>query len=162
MVQFVERNIRSSYIVQIEATFDREMWRSIYYNPFEELSNLRQTGSGEDYIAEFEYISSKVYQLSDEEYLGYFMCGFQPELCCWVCIFNPRNKSLMMKIARDVENEMIGTVDGRGYVVPRPLVGDSRTHSRNFNGNSCCKDPEQMFKSGEPMLGLRVSWDLPA
>lgn len=62
-----------------------------------------------------------------------------------------------MKIARDVEEEMIGTTDGRGNVVPRPLVGDSRTHSRNFNGNSSCKDLEQMFKSGGPMLGLQVN-----
>lgn len=51
-----------------------------YDNPFKELSDLRQTGSVEN-------ISSRVFQLSEEQYPGYFMGGFQPELCCWVCTF---------------------------------------------------------------------------
>lgn len=42
-------------------------------NPFEELTDPQQTGSVDEYIAEFEYISSKVGCLPEEEYLGYFM-----------------------------------------------------------------------------------------
>ncbi|KAJ1422761.1 Retrotransposon gag domain [Sesbania bispinosa] len=70
-------------------------------NPFEELSDLRQIGSIEEYIAEFELISSQVGRLPEEQYLGYFMGGLRPELRCRVRTFNPRTRTQMMRVARD-------------------------------------------------------------
>nr|KYP51600.1 hypothetical protein KK1_026484 [Cajanus cajan]KYP51645.1 hypothetical protein KK1_026529 [Cajanus cajan] len=49
-------------------------------NPFEELTDLQQIGSIEEYIAEYEYVSSQVPRLPKEQYLGYFMGGCRPEL----------------------------------------------------------------------------------
>lgn len=55
-----------------------------YDKPFEELSVLKQEGNMEDYVAEFEYISSQVLQLPEEQYLGYFMGGLREEIRCKV------------------------------------------------------------------------------
>lgn len=33
----------------------------------------------EDYISEFEYVSSQVNRLPEEQYLGYFLGGLKPE-----------------------------------------------------------------------------------
>lgn len=48
-------------------------------NLFEELKDLKQTGDVEDYISEFEYVSSQVNRLPEEQYLGYFLGGLKPE-----------------------------------------------------------------------------------
>ncbi|WVZ25291.1 hypothetical protein V8G54_003835 [Vigna mungo] len=76
-------------------------------NPFEELKDLSQTGSVDEYLAEFEYISSQVYRLPEEQYLGYFIGGL-------VRTFNPVNRLQAMHLARDVEAEMQGEGFQRG------------------------------------------------
>ncbi|KAJ9561664.1 hypothetical protein OSB04_006824 [Centaurea solstitialis] len=45
-------------------------------NPFEELKDLSQIGSVEEFINEFEYVS----RLPEEQYLGYFLGGLRPEI----------------------------------------------------------------------------------
>ncbi|WVZ22625.1 hypothetical protein V8G54_001169 [Vigna mungo] len=63
-------------------------------NPFEDV---------DEYLAEFEYISSQVSRLPEEQYLGYFIGG--------VRTFNPMNRLQVMRLARDVEAE----VQGEGF-----------------------------------------------
>lgn len=41
-------------------------------NPFEELKELKQTGSVEEYIAEFELYSSQCGRLPEQQFLGVF------------------------------------------------------------------------------------------
>lgn len=79
-------------------------------NPFEELKDLQQTGDVEEYILEFEYVSSQVGRLREEQYLGYFMGGLKSEIRLRVRTFNPRTCVEAMKIARDVEIELRGSL----------------------------------------------------
>lgn len=47
-------------------------------NPFEELKDLKQSGSVDEYITQFEYVSSQVGRLPEEQYLGYLVLIFKP------------------------------------------------------------------------------------
>lgn len=75
-------------------------------NPFEELSTLRQKGSVEEFVEAFELLSSQVGRLPEEQYLGYFMSGLKPQIRRRVRTLNPQNRMQMMRIAKDVEDEL--------------------------------------------------------
>lgn len=75
-------------------------------NPFEELLTLRQKGSVEEFVEAFELLSSQVGRLPEEQYLGYFMSGLKPQIRRRVHTLNPRNRMEMMRIAKDVEEEL--------------------------------------------------------
>ncbi|KAJ9541667.1 LOW QUALITY PROTEIN: hypothetical protein OSB04_028173 [Centaurea solstitialis] len=79
-------------------------------NPFEELKDLAQIGSVDEFITDFEFVSSQVSRLPEEQYLGYFLGGLRPEIRLRVRTFNPVNRIQAMKIARDVESELQGTM----------------------------------------------------
>jgi hypothetical protein len=75
-------------------------------NSFEELSTLRQTGSVEEFPEAFELLSSQVGHLPEEQYLGYFMSGLKPIIRRRVRTLNPQSRMQMMRIAKDVEEEL--------------------------------------------------------
>jgi hypothetical protein len=75
-------------------------------NPFEELATLKQTGSVEEFTEAFELLSSQVGRLPEEQYLGYFMSGLKPTIQRRVRTLNPQNRIQMMRIAKDVEEEL--------------------------------------------------------
>lgn len=75
-------------------------------NPFEELLTLRQKGSVEEFVEAFELLSSQVGRLPEEQYLGYFMSGLKPQIWRRVHTLNPRNRMEMMRIVKDVEEEL--------------------------------------------------------
>ncbi|KAJ9564989.1 hypothetical protein OSB04_000955 [Centaurea solstitialis] len=91
-------------------------------NPFEELKDLSQTGSVDEFIDEFEYISSQVNRLPEEQYLGYFLGGLRSDIRLRVRTFNPTNRIQAMKLARDVESEL------QGVAIHRNVT------QRNWNG----------------------------
>ncbi|PNX91472.1 pentatricopeptide repeat-containing protein [Trifolium pratense] len=76
-------------------------------NPFEELSTLQQKGTVEEFVESFELLSSQIGRLPEEQYLGYFMSGLKPQIRRRVRTLNPRNRMEMMRIAKDVEGELI-------------------------------------------------------
>ncbi|GAU49450.1 hypothetical protein TSUD_137940 [Trifolium subterraneum] len=47
---------------------------------YEQLTELRQTGSVEEYITEFEYLTAQIPKLPDKQFLGYFLHGLKPEI----------------------------------------------------------------------------------
>lgn len=75
-------------------------------NPFEELSTLRQTRSVEEFVEAFELLSSQVGRLPEEQYLGYFMSGLKPQIRRRVRTLNPTTRMQMMRMAKDVEDEL--------------------------------------------------------
>ncbi|KAJ9547857.1 hypothetical protein OSB04_020400 [Centaurea solstitialis] len=97
-------------------------------NPFEELKDLHQSRSVDDYITEFEYVSSQVSRLPEEQYLGYFLGGLRSEIRVKVRTFNPLNRIQAMKIARDVESELQGSVGPRNLSI--------RSWGRNSGGGT--------------------------
>lgn len=83
-------------------------------NPFEELSTLKQTGNVEEFVEAFELLSSQVGRLPEEQYLGYFMSGLKPQIRRRVRTLNPQNRMQMMRIAKDVEEELRDDDDEAG------------------------------------------------
>lgn len=51
-------------------------------------------------------LSSQVGRLPEEQYLGYFMSGLKPQIRRRVRTLNPLNRMQMMRIAKDVEEEL--------------------------------------------------------
>ena len=92
----------------------------------------------------FEQISSQVGRLPEEQYLGYFMSGLKPQVRRRVRTFNPKSRMEMMKIAMNVEEELLDdeegddtgrNVKGNGSY---KVMGGSKSHysgsgSKSFN-----------------------------
>ncbi|XP_058782209.1 uncharacterized protein LOC131656527 [Vicia villosa] len=51
-----------------------------FENPFEELKDLKQSETVEDYIAEFELCSSQCERLPEQQFLGYFIGGLRHDI----------------------------------------------------------------------------------
>lgn len=45
-----------------------------------ELKDLQQAGDVDEYVTEFEFVSSQLGRLLEEQYLRYFMGGLRPEI----------------------------------------------------------------------------------
>ncbi|MCI35135.1 pentatricopeptide repeat-containing protein, partial [Trifolium medium] len=63
-------------------------------------------GSVEEFVEAFELLSSQVGRLPEEQYLGYFMSGLKPQIRRRVRTLNPVSRMQMMRIAKDVEEEL--------------------------------------------------------
>ncbi|RHN51831.1 putative succinate dehydrogenase (quinone) [Medicago truncatula] len=93
-------------------------------NPFEELSTLRQIGSVEEFVEAFELLSSQVGRLPEEQYLGYFMSGLKAHIRRRVRTLNPTTRMQMMRIAKDVEDELNEEDDDGGRPYGKKHGGD--------------------------------------
>ncbi|MCH87660.1 RNA-directed DNA polymerase (Reverse transcriptase), partial [Trifolium medium] len=93
-------------------------------NPFEELSTLRQSGSVEEFVEAFELLSSQVGRLPEEQYLGYFMSGLKPHIRRRVRTLNPVTRMQMMRIAKDVEDELNEEDDDATRPYSKKVGGD--------------------------------------
>lgn len=76
-------------------------------NPFEELKDLHQTSSMEEYISSFELFSPQMWMIARKSVLGYFIGGLRPEVRSRVWTHKPKNKYVAMHLARDVEVEFL-------------------------------------------------------
>ncbi|XP_057438197.1 transposon Tf2-1 polyprotein isoform X1 [Lotus japonicus] len=130
-------------------------------NPFEELSTLRQRGSVEEFVEAFELLSSQVGRLPEDQYLGYFMSGLKPLIRRRVRTLNPTTRMEMMRIAKDIEDELKEEDDEEGKrVIRKPgyeragqgdWAGSSAARSGPYvtarSGPYATKDPNQFSKS---------------
>ena len=64
----------------------------------------------------FQLLSSQVGRLPEEQYLGYFMSGLKPPIRRRVRTLNPVTQMHIMKIAKDVEDELKEEDDGGNKV----------------------------------------------
>lgn len=97
---------------------------------FEQLSDLQQKGSVEDYIRDFEFLIAQVPRLPDNQYLGYFLHGLKEEIRGRVRSFvalGPIPRSKLMHVTRAVEKELGGREGGSGQ---------SRGYRSGFCGGS--------------------------
>jgi hypothetical protein len=87
---------------------------------------LQHIGDVEEYITEFEYISSQVVRLPGDYYLGYFISGLNPIIRLKARTLDPHPRIQIFKMAHDVETEL------RGSLVPR---GGGRISLHEGKGN---------------------------
>ncbi|PNY17068.1 retrotransposon-related protein [Trifolium pratense] len=119
-------------------------------NPFEELSALKQTGSVEDYVEAFELLSSQVGRLPEEQYLGYFMSGLKAQIRRRVRTLNPSSRLQMMRIAKDVEEELKEEDDENDRRFGKKLGGERMGRSDWFGPNSNRNGSGQIQKESKP------------
>ncbi|GAU40665.1 hypothetical protein TSUD_83440 [Trifolium subterraneum] len=121
-------------------------------NPFEELATLKHSGTVEEFVEAFELLSSQVGRLPEDQYLGYFMSGLKPQIRRRVRTLNPLNRMQMMRIAKDVEEELRDDDDDDTRSGSKKGVQNGMGRSdwaelsqRNRNG---FRDPNRSFISG--------------
>lgn len=76
-------------------------------NPFEELRGVKQTGTVDEYIVEFEIFSSQCGQLPETQFLWYFVGGLKPEIRRRLHTLKPQNRYQALQMAQDVEAEFL-------------------------------------------------------
>lgn len=75
-------------------------------NPYEELRDIKQTGTVNEYIAEFEVFYSECGRLPEVQFLGYFVGGLKLEIRARIHTLKPLNRHQALQTARDVETEL--------------------------------------------------------
>lgn len=75
-------------------------------NTFEELKEIKQKGSVEDHIKEFELFSTQCGRLPERHFLGYFVGGLRREIKRRVRTLKPKDRYQAMQLARDIEAEL--------------------------------------------------------
>ncbi|XP_050906359.1 uncharacterized protein LOC127120018 [Lathyrus oleraceus] len=76
---------------------------------YEQLTEIRQKGTVEDYIQELECLTTQIPRLPDKQYLGYFLHGLKDEIRGGVRSFvamGPLTRSKLFHVTRAVEREM--------------------------------------------------------
>nr|KYP71834.1 Retrotransposable element Tf2 [Cajanus cajan] len=76
-------------------------------NPFESLAELQQEGTVTSYIEEFEYLTSQVPKMPEQQFMAYFMHGLRAEIRRKVRIHKPDNRVRMMELARAIEADLL-------------------------------------------------------
>ncbi|PNX68299.1 pentatricopeptide repeat-containing protein, partial [Trifolium pratense] len=71
----------------------------------------------------FELLSSQVGRLPEEQYLGYFMSGLKPAIRRRVRTLNPKTRMQMMRMAKDVEEELKDEDDEETRLLGKKSVG---------------------------------------
>lgn len=126
-------------------------------NPFEELSTLKQTGSVEEFVEAFELLSSQVGRLPEEQYLGYFMSGLKQPIRRRVRTLNPQTRMQMMRMAKDVEDELREEDDDGSRTYSKKIVGRSEANGLRFKFRTGFNSTQK-----EVTKGVSSGWNNPA
>jgi hypothetical protein len=97
---------------------------------YEQLTELRQAGSVDEYIGEFEYLTAQISRLPEKQYLGYFLHGLKPEIRGRVrslVAVGDISRAKVLQVTRVVEREVSG--DGNYNRSPKPGHGPYRAGS---------------------------------
>nr|KYP56676.1 Retrovirus-related Pol polyprotein from transposon 297 family [Cajanus cajan] len=97
---------------------------------YERLATIRQTGSVEDYVQEFELLIAQAKPSSEEQVLGYFLAGLRSDIRSQVRPHDPKELNRAMEIAHDIEEAMN---DIRNYGKPQSHNSNSRFR---YQGNN--------------------------
>ncbi|MCH92914.1 retrotransposon gag protein, partial [Trifolium medium] len=84
---------------------------------YEQLTALRQKGTVEEYITEFEYLTAQIPRLPDKQFQGYFLHGLRGEIRGKVrslAVLGSMSRAKLLQVARMVEREVKGDI-GSGY-----------------------------------------------
>ena len=92
-------------------------------NLFMQLKMLRQEGSVDEFVEEFEMVASQISGMSTDQYLGLFIGGLKEEIRMEVQILEPTSRYKAISMARNVERKLV-----RAGVLKAPVQG------RRLNG----------------------------
>ncbi|KAJ1389323.1 Retrotransposon gag domain [Sesbania bispinosa] len=124
-------------------------------NPYEELAALHQRGTVQEYVEEFEYLTSLVPRQPEQQYVGYFLNGLKEEIRCWVRIHNPETRLQAMRLARNVELAMKKStgpyfrLSGQRGDINYPQKQDQRAGSSSIGGSTAETANQPVVGAGE-------------
>ncbi|MCH85261.1 RNA-directed DNA polymerase (Reverse transcriptase) [Trifolium medium] len=102
---------------------------------YEQLTELKQEGSVEEYITEFEYLLAQIPKLPEKQFRGYFLHGLKMEIRGKVrslVAMGEMSRAKLLQVTRTVEREIKG---GSGSNVNRGLRGSNGPY-RNGSGRN--------------------------
>ena len=99
-------------------------------NLFLQLKMLRQVGSVDEFVEEFEMLASQVSGITDEQYMGLFMGGLKEDIRLEVQTLEPQNRYKAVSMARNVERKLIRT-----GVLKAPVRKQGNFMSTHLQGN---------------------------
>ncbi|XP_047176147.1 alpha-amylase 3, chloroplastic-like [Vigna umbellata] len=79
---------------------------------FEQMATLRQEGTVEEYVRNFEILLGQTQGLAEELVLGFFLAGLREDVKGHVRIQDPQEFMVAVRIARDVEDAMFKAQGG--------------------------------------------------
>lgn len=82
---------------------------------YEQLTELKQEGTVDEYITEFEYLTTQIPRLPDKQFLGYFLHGLKTEIRGKVrslAAMGEMSRTKLLQVTRAVEKEIKGTGSG--------------------------------------------------
>ena len=88
------------------AFFDR-FGEQFSRNLFMQLKMLRQEGSVDEFVEEFEMVASQISSMMDDQYLGLFVGGLREEVMMEVQILEPTTQYKAISMARNVERKLV-------------------------------------------------------
>jgi hypothetical protein len=105
---------------------------------YEQLTELKQTGSVDEYITEFEYLTAQIPRLLDRQFLGYFLHGLKEEIRGRVrsmAVVTDLSHGKLLQATRAIEKET--RKDRSGYQrSARPGHGSNRSGTYGPNRGS--------------------------
>ena len=85
-------------------------------NIYEQMASLKQMGTVEEYIQEYEKVAAQFSSMPEDQRLGYFMNGLQGEIKRRIRIHEPGDLSRAMQLALDIEDEIV-EAQGEGSLI---------------------------------------------
>lgn len=79
---------------------------------FERLAAIRQAGTVDEYVQDFEVLVGQTKGIPEEHLLGYFFAGLQEDIRSQIRPYDPQELMAAMRIARDVEQAHRGARTG--------------------------------------------------
>jgi hypothetical protein len=120
-----------------------------YDNPMENLTNLKQVGSLEDYKTQFDTLATKVHALPDFHKLSMFLGGLREEIRLPVRMFNPKTLIDAYSLAR-IQEESV-------HANRRLLVPEWNASSFNQSYSKGINDSDVGLSKGGGFNGSRMT-----
>ncbi|XP_057418840.1 uncharacterized protein LOC130713055 [Lotus japonicus] len=124
---------------------------------YEQLSELRQQGTVEEYITDFEYLTAQIPKLPEKQYQGYFLHGLKEEIRGKVrslVAMGGVNRARLLVVTRAVEKEVKG--DGVAGQARANRFGGNGSRS-GFSGATKGNGTEWIWVKGNKETGQTVN-----
>ncbi|GAU16969.1 hypothetical protein TSUD_37270 [Trifolium subterraneum] len=105
-VYFRVQNTRSEVKVNLAQLYMEAMEKA--GDVYEQLTELQQRGSVDEYINDFEYLTAQIPRLPDKQFMGYFLHGLKEEIRGKVrslTVMGELTRTKVLQLARTVERE---------------------------------------------------------
>ncbi|WVY90195.1 hypothetical protein V8G54_035709 [Vigna mungo] len=139
---------------------------------YERLAAIKQVGTVNGYVRDFEVLVGQTTRIPEEQLLGYFMAGLQEEVSDQVRPHDPQDLMSAMRVTRDVEKlrrtirQEFGFLGGGGGSrIKKQTQGNGGKHEVNKERDDpgqrnskakCQRERKKAVQSRPPLSGKRI------